>query len=144
MVSNQIGASFEALQKEAQHSYVVYLECSGVLDHQNIKVSLLKWPDVASSAIACINNPIADNYDVLLSDLKSVTVEPVRLIHEAVCERFLQIFGKDPRQCEFYGSERTPAGIVRLKNYYINKINLVFNKLSEITNDEYPSINIKQ
>jgi len=131
-----------SLQKEAEHSYRIYLECSGVLDTNQAKLALLKWPDVASAAINWIISPNMERFDLLGHELHAAVLEPIKMIHEAACDRFVQLTSLDPKKRQWYVENSLPTeiGAIPIKNVLIDKINLIFEKLSEITSEEYPEI----
>lgn len=125
----------QKIQREAEHSYKIYLECSGVLEFPKAKLTLLKWPDVAASAIDCLVQPKHNSYEQLWKDLEFVTLEPVKLILEAVLDQIEQLEGIKQQR-----SQPSKSDIIFNKCWYIDQINNGFRKLSKITNIEHPEI----
>ena len=139
------------LQKEAEHSYIVYLECSGVLYTNEAKLSLLKWPGIAGTAINIAGYLLQDNtiekitellekdLAFLEKELETVILEPIMIINKAACDRFKQIVGTDPKNCDWYKKELT-SDVVNNKNLLIAQTNLIFQKLTKFTGEDYPEI----
>lgn len=131
---------FTVLLKESFHTYQLYLECNHVINDKNIKMSLLKWPDVAQSAISYakalesgnLKDSIVAN-ELLKNDLIAAMIMPVKSIYDAACQRVEDLLGK-PSLNKVNPSEKP----VVLKRNYIVEINNMFKVLETMTGIKYP------
>ena len=135
----------QELLKEAFHSYQIYLQCSGVLDVHQAKLSLLLWPDVAHSAIKLAEKPGDESLIMLLrQDLKSCMIEPIRVIHESTAERIKQVTGKFPATPVATMQDDTVfADPCEVKTTMLYSINKMFVTLNTLTDVEYPVLKSK-
>lgn len=128
------------LLEEAKHSYRIYLELSD-FENAKIKLSLLKWVDVAESAILTLTND--DTFDQLIGDLEQAAIMPIRLICESVYERVHELQGS-PKMGGLpseIASILSIEDVIEQKKELINVTNKMFKTLSILTKQEYPTIN---
>jgi hypothetical protein len=134
--------SWEMLIKEAFHSYQIYLQCSGVLDVHQAKLSLLLWPDVAYVALKMVDNPNDTTLETTLKiDLKKCVIEPIKIIHDSTMERVKAITGKFPIRSEedaVNAKKLKYQNIQEAKRLLLDSINRMFVTLNTVTNIEYP------
>lgn len=135
------------LLKQSFHTYQLYLECASIINNDQIKISLLKWPDIAQSAINCIlslerkvdrtSNRLLGEEAVarktLTNDLRVAVVMPVSSIYDATKARIRDLTGKDPA-IEIKKSNDP----IETKNNIIDAINKLFIVLSTLSGVEYP------
>ena len=145
------------LVAEAFHTYRLYLESASVLNNEQIKLSLLKWPDIVQSAINYIDIlekkiVVADGVfglrnrklfqdeetlvkKVLVTDLDIAIVMPIRAIYNSVRQRVLDVTSREPadkvEECD---------DPIEFKNRLIVSINGMFGVLKIMTGVEYPVI----
>jgi len=131
------------LVKEAFHSYQMYLQLSGVLSTPGAKLALLKWPDIAQTAVFCISSPTIDKLAILEQDLCIAIIAPIENMYDSMVERLEQLTGKKPAGVEDFGklivnkAFKDPCG---LKGEMISELNKMFVTLQTITGIEYPEI----
>ena len=129
------------LVQEAFHSYQMYLQISGVIDTPGAKLALLKWPDIAQTAISCINDPTEDKLAVLRQDLCIAIIAPMENMYDSMVERLEQLTSKKPAGVEDFGklivnkAFKDPCG---LKKEMISELNKMFVALQIITGIVYP------
>lgn len=135
------------LLKQSFHTYQLYLECASVINNDQIKLSLLKWPDIAQSAINCVLSlerkinrtggrllgEEAVARKTLVNDLQVSIVMPVSSIYDATKARLRDLTGKDPA-IEVKRSDDP----IETKNNIIDAINKLFMVLSTLSGVEYP------
>ena len=89
------------LYEAALDSYKVYLVYSGAWVSQDSRLVVLKWPDIAGAAIECMSWPhdskeaIAAR-DLLVSDLKIMIYEPVKVTLDGLVQRVIDLTDKSP------------------------------------------------
>lgn len=135
------------LLKEAFHTYQVYLTTSGVLDAHHAKLGVLKWPDVAQSAIA-LSEAIEKDLDnketiraVLKKDLESALLEPIKSLFQASLIRSVTISGKKVSDELLHATKNdTETDPIKLKDIYIERINSLFELLEKETDVKYPKL----
>ena len=132
------------LLKEAYDSYRTYLAISGVLDVHNAKLSLLKWPDVASSAIMLTEKPDDESLKItLLHDLQTAIVGPIRAIHNSAMDRVKELSGSKPAKAEeaaIKAREIKHKDPIEAKKMLLESINNMLVVLNTMTNVEYPKV----
>ena len=138
----------QQLLKEAFHSYQIYLQCTGVLDVHNAKLSLLLWPDIAHTAIELLETP--DNpalLQLLRQDLGSCIFEPISVIHASTAERIKTVTGKCPARSDkvfVTAKELKDKQPQEAKKMLLSSINRMFVTLNTLTDIKYPVLNPKK
>jgi len=129
------------LLKEAKHSYQVYLQCTGAIETQDAKLALLKWPDIAESAIEYIESNSQDKLEILIKDLESALFYPIKTICQATAERAEQALGKPPKAViiEAETALLNPDKIVA-KRGLLKAIDKMFAALHAVTGEHYPEL----
>ena len=139
----------QELLEEAFHTYQIYLECTGSLSDDRVKLSLLKWPDIAQSAIKLalalkksnetemlsIKGDVTEVIHILETDLYSAIIEPISIIHQSTRERITKVLGKEPASLT-----KCCEGPIELKNQMIDSLNKMFTTLETMTIIEYPRL----
>ena len=137
--------NFEEMLEEAFHTYQLYLECTNILNDQQTKLPLLKWPDVAQSALKYAlvlekenssKNDVHIAKQILHNDLQIVIVNPILTIYESTQERIKKLFDKSP--VETPNIDDDP---IKYKNNIIASINKIFNALETMTGVKYGKLN---
>lgn len=134
--------------KEAFHTYQLYLTCINVAG-DSAKIPLLKWPDVAHSAINYAEawekkNPLEIRETeeikiakkILIKDLGITIVAPLEGINKGLKERLTQILGKEPQTPQL-GAYRYDNPI-KSKKTLLKSINNMFRTLETMTGTKYP------
>ena len=130
----------DLLLEEAFHTYQIYLECNNVLNDYQVKLNLLKWPDVVQSALETRNTEeIKISRAILEQDLIGTMLMPLKAIYEATKERIEAVIDKSP-MAEVELSEDP----ITLKNNYIKSINGMFRVLETMTAVQYPTLKEKE
>lgn len=139
------------LLKEAFHTYQLYLTTSGVLDAHHAKLGILKWPDIAQSALAMIDalengkDNVEDIRMVLARDLESAILEPIKSLFQAAITRAVSIAGTKVDSSLLYATKNdSETDVVKLKDVYIGRINAVFELLEKETKDKYPKLHTQK
>jgi len=129
----------QQLLKEAFHSYQIYLQCSGVLDVHQAKLSLLLWPDIANTAIELLDKPDDTSLKaILLKDLEACMVKPIEAVYDATVLRIKEVVGKRPTP------KIAKSDSLEYKKSLIRSINRMFVTLNTLTNVEYPALAVKE
>lgn len=131
------------LTQEACSSYMIYLNCSGVLDTHRAKLFLLKWPDAAITAISMVENPNENAVRSLEDDLSSLIIDPIKIIYESTLERVKEITKREPVGVIEPGMtaiKLCQTNPIKAKLLLIDAINQMFEVLETITGDKYPQI----
>ena len=132
------------LLEAAYDSYRIYLAISGVLDVHNAKLALLKWPDVAGSAILLAEKPEDESLKLtLLHDLQLAIVSPIRAIHNSAMDRVKELSGSKPAKAEevaIKAREIKHKDPIEAKKMLLESIDNMFVVLNTMTNVEYPKV----
>lgn len=131
----------DQLLTESFHTYKIYLESNNVINDQQVKLTLLKWPDVVQSALGHIRaheearsvEEIKISRAMLEQDLIATMLMPLKAIYDATRERIEAVIDKTP-QIEV---EMSNDPFVLKKNY-ISAINNMFKALETMTAVKYP------
>lgn len=123
------------IQKEAEHSYSVYLDYSGVLHDINAKLPLLKWIDACSTAVNCIGSADPDKILLLAEELEICAIKPLEAIRDAAAERYKQVLGAGPAL-----SASNNKNLRQRKAAIIRQINNLFKTLATATGNVYKEI----
>ena len=139
--------------KEAFHTYQLYLECMKIDIGGVSNLPLLKWPDVAQSAIQYAmawenKNPLEtrDTHEiktyraVLREDLCVAITKPIEVIYKSTKEHISKHIGKAPIgvPLSYEESWKFP---VQYKNRLIVAVNDLFKTLETMTGTKYPKLN---
>lgn len=140
--------NLDRLLKEAFHTYQSYLICINVAE-DSAKIPLLKWPDIAQSAINYAlawenKNPmetreteeIKISRSLLLKDLGIVIVAPLEGLNQSLKERIAQILGKEPQTPELKSDKYDKP--IESKKILLKSINNMFRTLETMTGMKYP------
>jgi hypothetical protein len=133
-------SSLSKLVQEACGSYTLYLSYSGVLDLHDAKLSLLKWPDVAISAIQLLENKGVDVRGLIQEDLNILIFYPVKIIFEALRTRLTQFgikFEDNPLPQLQTISVRDP---ITAKKLLVVEIDKMLAQLGSLTGVQYPAV----
>ena len=136
------------LLKEAFHTYQSYLMCIN-LAGDSAKIPLLKWPDVAQSAIEYAiawenKNPmeireteeIRISREILIQDLGIIIVAPLEGINQSLKERLTQILNKEPQTPKLDSNKYINP--IETKKILLESINNMFKTLETMTGYRYP------
>lgn len=142
------GMSPNELLKEAFHSYQIYIQCTGVLNVHSAKLPLLKWPDVAQSALSCIDESLKgmlsdETLEVLVSDLTIAMFDPITIIHSSAMERIEDVTGKVPPEAVKLSkslSELKVEDPLKAKRFLIVSINKMFGIMESLAGVPYPEL----
>ena len=145
--------NLQGLLQEAFHTYQLYLQCMKIDIGGVSQLPLLKWPDVAQSAIKYAEaleckNPIdaestleIDNFRALLrADLCVTVAGPLEAIYSSTREHITKHLGKPPKSMVL-NPEEIYKSPVHYKNRLILAINDLFKTLGTMTGIEYPELN---
>jgi hypothetical protein len=139
--------------QEAFHTYQLYLECMKIEIGGIGHLPLLKWPDVAQSAISYAEawenkNPletrdteeIKSARGVLRQDLCVAISGPIEAIYKSTREHVTKHIGKEPKgiPLSYEESWKFP---VQYKNRLIMATNDLFKTLETMTGTKYPKLN---
>lgn len=136
----------DELLEESFHTYKLYLECNNVLNDRQVKLSLLKWPDITQSALGYIKALDSKHsleaqtaYQILYDDFIAAIVMPVKAIYDAAYYRVSEVMEKEP-----LNKVEPNDNIIILKENYINAINDMFKVLETMTGIEYPTLSKRE
>lgn len=144
--------SLDDLLLEGFHTYQIYLQCTMILEDPKAKLPLLKWPDVAQSALGYARawenkNPLETRITpeiktammILQGDLIVAAVAPIEVIYKSTYERVKQVLGKEPTvtSLSLEGRSKFP---ISYKNHVIESINDMFGTLKTMTGIGYPEL----
>lgn len=149
-------ADLQDLLQEGFHTYQLYLQCTKIDIGGVSNLPLLKWPDVAQSALNYAeaiqkNHELWANGDewsdaeiktartLLKTDLCVAVVKPIELIYKSTREHVTKHIGKEPKQIPLSQEEACKFPI-QYKNRLIDGVNDLFKTLSTMTGTEYPEL----
>jgi hypothetical protein len=121
-----------------------------MINDPNIKLSLLKWPDVVQSALGYIathkkginlgiDQEQAIARKILKDDLTAAMLMPIKALYEATQERVKAVVDKEPLTEVVLDDDP-----IILKNNYLVAINDMFKVLETMTAIKYPTIKEKK
>lgn len=129
---------------QAFMSYQHYLMLSGVLELHEAKLSLMKWPDVAQSAIRLLDRPDDVSLrETLVNDLSIAIYGPIKVIHQSTFERIKDLSGSAPAKAEKVAKEAEDLKLedpVKAKTLLMGSIRDMFVVLNTMTDVEYPEV----
>jgi len=151
--------NLEEMLEEAFHTYQLYLQCTGALTDNQTKLPLLKWPDVAQSAlqyaraleselkevgtndidVAFVSNDSSNNRKLLEADLRIAVVEPLSIIYRSTRERVKELLEKEPAI-----KAKSDENPIKHKNNIILALNELFSTLETMTGVKYSRLNKRQ
>ena len=138
--------SLDDLLLEAFHTYQVYLQCTMILEDPKAKLPLLKWPDIAQSALGYARSLENANPDeiktaksIVRSDLIMAVAAPIEVIYKSTHERVTKILGKKPNVVPLSHEGRYKFPI-HYKNDIITAINNMFKTLETMSGVSYPEL----
>jgi hypothetical protein len=139
--------TFTKLLAEGMHTYQIYLECTGSLVQDQVKLSLLKWPDVVESALAYAAAERSGNQEeldktlvTLRTDMVLALVVPMEMIYKSVREHITKQLGKEPPLPTVLSPEGRHKFPIKYKNHIISATNDMFKTLETLTGTKQPTL----
>jgi hypothetical protein len=132
----------QELMQEAFHTYQTYLTCMKIDIGGVSNLPLLKWPDVAQSALAYAEASDTEKpaaRAIFRQDLFIAVAGPIEAMHKSTKEHIKKHIGKDPKTIPYSTEERWKFPI-QYKNRLIDDINNMFKTLATMTGVEYPEL----
>jgi hypothetical protein len=138
----------QKLLKEAFHTYQLYLQCMKIDIGGISHLPLLKWPDVAQSALnyaeALENENSPEEVKIvrtlLRTDLCIAIAKPIEVIYKSTKDHVAKHFGKEPKSVPL-SFEELGKFPVQYKNRLMLATNDLFKTLTTMTGVDYPELN---
>lgn len=141
----------DKLLAECMHTYQIYLECTGSLVQDQVKLSLLKWPDVTESALAYAAAARSGNQEdldktivALRTDMVLALAVPIEMIYKSVREHITKQLGKEPLLPTVLSAEGRHKFPIKYKNHILSATNDMFKTLETLTGTKQPTLKALQ